>query len=213
MWWRDITLAVLIVTATMVLTYAPQPRVSAADAAVLVADTARGSHGSGAYLGDGLVLTAAHVARNEQAELTVRFSGSDEVLPAAVVWIDASLDLALLRIAAPEGAPYLSLACEEGALERATPATAAGYPLNFPIVVETAGIIGSVSAPSVGPWAFAFVFAAPGVVPGLSGAAIINSDTGRIVGIIVGVAGQPGVRGSLAIAAPVAPLCDKIVQA
>ncbi len=90
---------------------AKDPQVRAAQAGVVrVLGTAcgLGVQGSGWVVGDGLVVTNAHVVAGQE-DTTVQIGGAGDRLNAEAVHFDARNDLAILRVPATTGVPALRL--------------------------------------------------------------------------------------------------------
>ena len=120
---------------------ARDPEVRAASRSVVrVLGTAcgLGVQGSGWVVGDGLVVTNAHVVAG-QDDTTVQVGGEGARHDTVPVWFDARNDLAVLRAPALSGTPGLELGAEAGA---GTSAAILGFPENGPYTVE-AGRLGA----------------------------------------------------------------------
>lgn len=145
-------------------------------------ELAAGGHGSGVYIGDGLILTAAHVAA-EGAAVTVKLDDGT-TRAAEVVWSSAKSDIALLRTS-PQGISASPLSCAPIVVGAAVQAK--GNPLAVEFITTYGHIIGG--GRQAGDWAVV----APvdmTVLPGMSGGGIFN-DAGEVVGISVAVMTAP----------------------
>jgi Trypsin-like peptidase domain/Colicin V production protein len=111
----------------------PQVR-QAARSVVRVLGTAcgLGVQGSGWVLGDGVVVTNAHVVAG-QDDTTVQVGGEGDRIEADAIWFDSRNDLALLRAPALSGVPALRLNENAGA---GASAAILGFPENGPYTVE-----------------------------------------------------------------------------
>lgn len=96
----------LAVMAIGYLVFSAQPSTPALLSSAVKVQLATG-HGSGVHIGDGLILTAAHVAGDESKVDIKAADGS--VRPADVLWVNKTSDVALLRTSADRlGASPLS---------------------------------------------------------------------------------------------------------
>ena len=164
-------------------------------------DNVHFSQGSGVYLGDGLVLTAAHVITVNPADrtATVVMDGwrNDAALVATA---PAGLDLALLRIA-PD-----ALSAQRRAL-KPVEICAAGTRPDQPVVVAALGAVSlskTVGAPIRsatlnGDWSDIL---ATGYGHGASGGGLFDAQKGCLAGIVVIEATGPGVELTQFVPAP-----------
>ncbi|WP_421696952.1 trypsin-like peptidase domain-containing protein [Ancylobacter sp.] len=134
-------------------------------------------HGSGAHIGNGFILTAAHVV-DGRAPTVVTNTGARQ--DAEVLWLNREYDVALLRIHDHENIGAVPLACSD--LPVGTVYSAYGSPGSVDFVHASGEVVG---APEKrGPWLS--VAALDGtVVMGMSGGAIVSRN--RVVGVAVGV--------------------------
>lgn len=134
-------------------------------------------HGSGSHIGNGFILTAAHVV-DGRAPKVVTNSGQQQ--DAEILWVNRDYDVALLRIHDHEGIGAVPLACS--GLPVGTPFAAYGSPGAIDFVHSSGEVVG---APEKrGPWLS--VAALDGtVVMGMSGGAVVSRN--RVVGVVVGV--------------------------
>jgi S1-C subfamily serine protease len=98
--------------------------------------------GSGFVVGNGLVVTNAHVIAGESSGNTQVLT-DDSAYEATPVLFDPSFDLAVLRTDAPLG-PGLSI--DAGLVPRGTPGAILGYPEDGPLTVGPAGVTEEVTA-------------------------------------------------------------------
>ena len=96
--------------------------------------------GSGFVVGQGLVVTNAHVVAGENATQVV-VNGSS--YGATVVLFDPKFDLAVLRTGAPLG-PVLSIDPDQ--VPRGTQAVILGYPEDGPLTIGAAGVTAEITA-------------------------------------------------------------------
>lgn len=167
----------LVATVLLAAACAPDPP------AAIVGVRAQGcgiSTGSGAFVADGLVLTAAHTVAGATS-IVVTTDGAEH--PAELVRLDADLDLAALRTDGPAGRPLtLASSTPEAGTAAVAYAVRAGevvpIPVTIvrPVTIDTTDIYleGSVSRPGLE--------LAGDVGPGDSGAAVVAG--GRVVGVV-----------------------------
>jgi serine protease Do len=135
----------------------------------------RGGASGVIWLGDGLIVTNAHVARSASPRVEL-WDGRD--FEARVSAYDARRDLAALRIAADGLAP--ATAGDSSALRPGELAIAVGNPLGFAGAVST-GVIHSIG-PIPGMGAQNWVRATARLAPGNSGGPLANAQ-GKVIGI------------------------------
>lgn len=138
-------------------------------------------HGSGVHIGNGFVLTAAHVAGDEKSVQLKTKDGQSR--QADVLWINNAYDIALLRTS-PATLPAAHLDC--AAVKAGSAIEAIGNPLAVEFVSSTGKIAGA--SREVGPWKSVYVTDITTVM-GMSGGPVFSD--GNLVGITVGVMGVP----------------------
>lgn len=172
-------------------------------------------HGSGVHIGDGLIVTAAHVVRESKI-----VDISDSLLltqKGDVLWVDKDYDIALIRIQS-------FAAIKASPLECVTPAPigseiqAVGHPGELRYV-HTWGRV-SATAGKVGPWKMVFI-ADLTIAPGMSGGPVLNV-AGHVVGISVGVpthimgTSMPGVQArsllAISLLVPASTVCELMAE-
>ncbi|UXN70876.1 serine protease [Devosia neptuniae] len=180
-WWFPVTLpsvAALIVLALANVLYAQPPVIPSSTVKV---ELEKG-HGSGVHIGDGLILTAAHVAREGAA---VRLKLDDGTYrDAEVLWSSTASDIALLRTS-PAGLSSSPLSCAP--LKVGQEVTARGNPLSVEFVTTYGHIVGPATKRS--DW----LGVAPVdmvILPGMSGGPAFNS-AGEVIGINVALLTLP----------------------
>lgn len=133
-------------------------------------------HGSGVHIGNGRVLTAAHVVDDATG---IKVGGD----PANVLWSGKQYDVALLQTTVKGAAPRL--ACRTAAVGEQAEAVGNPGPLRD---MHSFGKI-SGGEQSRGPWASTIIvnFA---IAPGMSGGPVYDA-AGDIIGLVVGVAAVP----------------------
>lgn len=175
--------AALLVLAFMVMTASySQPAQENNGASVVKVVMVKG-HGSGFYIGNGLVVTAAHVvadAPNAKIKLA-----NDEEIDGEVLWSNKARDIALIKVGPNAFLKPARLRCSSP--EKGDLIYAEGNPLNLEFVT----VWGSVAAEArtVGPWLRAFITDIV-VVPGQSGGPVYNLND-EVVGMTVGVMLMP----------------------
>jgi serine protease Do len=131
--------------------------------------------------GTGVIVTNAHVARGEESLLT-QLSGGQQ-LEAKVVYIDADLDIALVKVEGPSGSselPHLALA-DATNVSQGESMLAIGNPGDAMLFNVTKGIVSSVGKfPNAGPGTWIQTDAP--INPGNSGGPLLNSR-GGVIGI------------------------------
>jgi S1-C subfamily serine protease len=172
------------------------------DAAVMVI-TATGS-GSGIHIGDGQILTAAHVVQNDKTVLIKNEAGK-LIAGVKVVWRDRVLDLALLQIetAAAFEVDIAPLDCAPNFPGQKV--TLIGAPLGLALMF-TKGLVIHVDVFD------RLVLDATGLF-GMSGGGVIDAS-GHTVGIIVAVmvAGDSEGIAAFTFAVPAHVICARMAQ-
>lgn len=134
-------------------------------------------HGSGTVIGDGYVLTAAHVAEGNE---TVKLKLSDNSISTAeVLWVNKKYDVALLRTKAKTKASHLKCA----GVKVGDTIKLAGNPIDIEFVTSAGKVVGGDR--KWGPWEDVQIVDAT-VVPGMSGGGALDKN-GNVVGITAGV--------------------------
>lgn len=158
----------------IVSTASPPP--SMASAFLKISDPM--GHGSGVHIGNGYVLTAAHVV---QANKTMTVTDTEHrTMAGEVLWANAEYDIALLRL---PGASYVEsapLSCAKNYVGQLVKAYGNPQDLEF---VFTAGQVNGTARK----WAVwrEVVPVDAAVIPGQSGGAVVDTQ-GRVIGITVG---------------------------
>jgi len=138
-------------------------------------------HGSGVYIGGGLILTVAHVVDNSK-DGTVRIkTESGNILPGVVLWSSKARDVALVQVTGTLGLRPARLSCTTPQIGDAIHAR--GNPLSIEFFSAWGHV--ATSLRKVDPWLEA-VGTDMTVLPGMSGGPVFGSD-GAVVGIAVGV--------------------------
>lgn len=135
-------------------------------------------HGSGTHIGNGYILTAAHVVDGGVGIKVVTDTGATK--DADVLWANKSYDIALLRVSDFDDLRSVPLSCAP--LVRGTSYVAYGNPGNIDFVSASGAVVGKPEPR--GPWR-EVVTVDGTVVPGMSGGGVVVG--GRLVGVSVGV--------------------------
>lgn len=147
---------------------------------------------SGANLGNGYILTAAHCA-DASADIVA------DTEKATVVWIDADKDLALLRAQHDLASKPVTLSCRP--LVVGEPVTTQGHLLDLGVTFAMGYIAGKER--TLGAWQIAHIAMLP-IFFGNSGGPVFD-DHGRVVAIAVGLIAPP-----IAIVVPIYPVCSQL---
>jgi S1-C subfamily serine protease len=139
---------------------------------------AAGGHGSGVHIGNGIVLSAAHVA-GEGEKITIQTSDG-EARDAAVYWSSASFDLALIQTTS-DNLPTVNLTCTDPLPGDAV--IAEGNPQSLEFVSARGYVVGGARKSDI--WESVIPLDMT-IVPGMSGGPLIDMR-GNLVGITVAV--------------------------
>jgi len=137
-----------------------------------------GGHGSGVHIGNGYIITAAHVLDTEQGYTVKAHSG--QVYNAITLWKAIEYDVALMRVDKPRLASA-DLDCAP--LKVGDELVSKGNPYDLQFLTMrgyVASIVGKIAR-----WHDAII-ADISIAPGMSGGPVFNSR-GHVVGINVGV--------------------------
>jgi S1-C subfamily serine protease len=146
-------------------------------------------HGSGVHIGNGFIVTAAHVV-GDAKEVQVKDKGG-VFHKAEVLWANKASDIALLRTS-PDGMGVAHISCI--VTKAGSPIVAYGNPLAIEFVAAYGKIAGEARA--TGPWKSVYVTDITTVM-GQSGGPVF-AENGDLIGITVGVmSAQIGFSGSL----------------
>lgn len=156
--------------------------------------------GSGVYIGNGVIITAAHVL-DGSSSFKIR-SDVGDVQGGEVLWANTDYDIAAVRPAKPGRLATAHLNCREAVVgERIA---AAGNPGGVEFVTMRGYVSGG--ARQAGPkWRSVFVTDLT-TIGGMSGGATYSAD-GDVIGITVGTMGFGAPSGGLGFAVPSATVC------
>lgn len=160
----------------------------------IVTNERTGAHGTGVYVGGGLVVTAAHVV-DEFVGLDVVTDQKDSA-SAFVMMVDAQNDIAVLRLRDEVLIAEAPLSCGPSPIGMTV--SAIGNPLERDFATSNGRIAGE--ALPFGAWASVMLLRLS-VAPGDSGGPVLDPD-GNVVGIVVGQIGERGAVSRLALAVP-----------
>ena len=173
---------------------------AAASPSVVSVRTGEGS-GTGFLVdSDGTIVTNAHVV-GDNSEVQVRFEDDGELHSARVLGVDASTDLAALKVDADaaNGVKPLALA-DSDQVQVGDTALAIGYPLGLDRTA-TAGIVSGLERDIQAPNGFSIdkvIQTDAPINPGNSGGPLLNAD-GEVIGVNSQIATAGGGNGSVGI--------------
>ena len=196
--------AILIILAVSLGAVAPPPVHQAGSIVKIIEGK---GHGSGVHIGDGFIVTAAHVVGDVKETQIKLDDGATR--KAEVLWSNKAYDIALVRTVA-DGLAASHLSCRVP--DTGEVITARGNPTILEFVSAYGRVAGSER--KFGPWQSVFVTDIT-TVPGMSGGGVFDAD-GNLVGITVGVLVAPaGMFPSLSgfgTAVPGATVCKLMGQ-
>jgi S1-C subfamily serine protease len=160
-----------------------------ATASVLVSDVA--GHGSGVHIGNGYIVTAAHVVEDNATMQITDSLGHKHT--GAVLWSNKTYDVALIRVPDFAGIRPAKLTCSP-LMRVGMHVSAVGNPLNLENITTWGKISSDIR--ERGPWKLS-VIADMTIAPGMSGGPVFD-QMGEVVGIVVGVAIMPNNMGIVA---------------
>lgn len=152
---------------------------------VVRVDLFDGGHGSGVYIGNGVVLTAGHVGNGQQTVTLKLDNGTVQF--ADVLWVNAKYDVSALKPVRGSDMQAAHLACRAPVVGESV--TAAGSPGQEDNLYIPGAIVGAERQSK--PWE-SVVVASLNMTGGISGGGVFDKY-GDVVGIVVG--GQLGVVG------------------
>jgi putative serine protease PepD len=173
---------------------------AAASPSVVSVRTGEGS-GTGFLVdSDGTIVTNAHVV-GDNSQVQVRFEDDGELHTARVLGVDASTDLAALKVdaSAANGVRPLALA-DSDQVQVGDTALAIGYPLGLDRTA-TAGIVSGLERDIQAPNGFSIdkvIQTDAPINPGNSGGPLLNAD-GQVIGVNSQIATAGGGNGSVGI--------------
>jgi putative serine protease PepD len=160
-----------------------------------------GGSGTGFLVdGDGTIVTNAHVV-GDASQVQVRFEDDGDLHDAQVLGVDASTDLAAIKVdaGAADGVRPLKLADSDNA-QVGDPVVAIGYPLGLDRTA-TAGIVSGLEREIEAPNGFSIdkvIQTDAPINPGNSGGPLLNAS-GEVIGVNSQIATAGGGNGSVGI--------------
>ena len=190
--------------------------VYAAASPSVVSVRTEGGSGTGFLVdSDGTIVTNAHVV-GDASEVQVRFEDGGDEHAAQVLGVDASTDLAAIKVdaGAADGVKPLQLADSDDA-QVGDPVVAIGYPLGLDRTA-TAGIVSGLEREIQAPNGFSIdkvIQTDAPINPGNSGGPLLNAS-GQVIGVNSQIATAGGGNGSVGIgfAVPAATVRDVLPQ-
>lgn len=178
---------------------------------VLASSTVRvqykNGHGSGVHIGNGYIITAAHVLNEKLWDEGLTVKGEfGRIRKPEIMWANKDYDIALLRVKDYDDLSFSRIACDVA--ESGTAIEAKGYPLGF----EQFSYRGYVSGKpqTFDRWKLGVVLDIS-LAPGASGGPVFD-HRGDVIGIAVGVRmfrlGMSVMPSGVAIAVPGKVVCD-----
>lgn len=146
-------------------------------------------HGSGVYIGDAYVVTAAHVVTGKEFVTVIDDDG--EKHKAHVEIVNVMDDVAVLEIVRPDNLEAAVINCNEPTL--GTEVTIEGYPRDLGFVV-TYGRVAGLDTAMYEDWWREYILVDGSSLPGNSGGPVFNEDR-EVVGILVGGITEPDRQG------------------
>jgi len=173
--------AVVALAAALLTACSHSPEDATADAMVKV--ITKGGHGSGFHIGNGYLITAAHVVKDaDKLQLKTSLGGQAK---AEVLWTNKAHDIALLRVEGPLDLAVAPLSCRVP--DVGEDIMAKGNPASDEFITVWGKIAGGERA--FGPWR-SVVVTDIATVPGQSGGPVLDSS-GNVIGVTVGVLTAP----------------------
>jgi S1-C subfamily serine protease len=178
-------------TAPTVDVYSPNVRI----------ETPEGGVGSGVHIGNGLIITAAHVVgQNPTVKVKADVGGSQD---ATVLWVNAAYDIAAIRPARAKKFRAAPLSCRSPDIGEVV--SAWGNPGGFEEVTMHGYVSGAERA--AGPqWKSVFLTDMT-TIGGMSGGPTYDAY-GDVVGITVGTVGFGAPSGGLGFVVPGSVVCE-----
>lgn len=177
---------------------------AAAGPVVIVSDSV-GGHGSGVHIGNGYILTAAHVV--EQYPVMNITDDRGDKRTGVVLWSNKDYDVALIQVDDVAHINSSPLACHSP-LTIGDNVAAVGSPLNLQFVHLWGRVASNIGEHA--PWKLAFV-ADLTIAPGSSGGPLYNKS-GEVIGLTVGVASMGPVLIPISYIVPSAAICKLLAR-
>lgn len=180
--WFITVLAVLVPILVIGGLRAANPATPTAISTVLVSDG--NGHGSGVHIGQGYILTAAHVVKGHDSMEIKDSAGNTQ--KGVVLWLNEVYDVALIHIDNSDGIHASPLICTP-TFAVGDDVQAVGNPLNLEFI-HTWGRVAS-NVGERGPWKSSLIVDMT-IAPGMSGGPVLNK-AGEVIGLAVGIAVLP----------------------
>jgi S1-C subfamily serine protease len=164
--------------------------------------------GTGVHIGNGIILTAAHVVSEFPKRFTVIDDRGVVRQNSTVLWVAPEYDIALMKVAFTEGWATANLECGEP--ELGSPIVAEGYAFGAEMF-RSIGTVGTATPQSLGPWK-AIAIADSSFAPGMSGGPVWDAAR-NLIGIAVGVRAYQMSLTGLGTYVPGATLCELLGRA
>lgn len=168
-----------------------------------------GGHGSGVHIGNGYVVTAGHVVKDQKfagmwvndvkLKRATAGAGDQKTVPGMVLWSNEDFDVSLVKAPDLVGTPSAKLVCVDP--EVGTPIQAIGSPLDLEYIRMFGWIAGSKRIVD-GKWEEGMLTNLQSM-PGMSGGPVFRQGTNQVAGILVGSYGTT----SLSITVPSSTIC------
>jgi S1-C subfamily serine protease len=167
--------------------------------------------GSGVYIGNGIVITAAHVVGNNASVKLISDIGDSQI--GEVLWINKVYDIAAIRPANSRRFHAADLACREAIVGE--PLVAEGNPVGVEFI-SMHGYVSGVAREFLPNWKSGFVTDMT-VISGMSGGGIYD-QFGEVIGITVGAMDPHGkageaAAGGMGFAVPSSVVCSLMGRA
>jgi len=190
----------IIVLATFALSACSRAPATGPNVMIKVGD----GHGSGVFIGNGIIITAAHVVGANGTVDLLLDDGTE--MKGRVLWANTQYDIAAIRPDDSSGMAWANLSCTVP--QNGEEITAVGNPTAFKFLTMWGKVAGTLD--EMLPWLEA-VPVDMTVIPGMSGGGVFNAR-GEVVGISVGTAIMPFGFGAtwlrIGIIVPGKTVCD-----
>ena len=163
------------------------------------------SLGSGVHIGNGVIITAAHVVRDAKSVIVRNSRGHAQ--PGEVLWVNTAYDIAAVAIADPSMFATANVECRTPSVGE--PITANGNPAGVEFITMR-GYVSGGERLIENFWRKAVVVDLT-TMPGMSGGAVYDAD-GDVVGITVGGVGAQTGSG-LGLIVPASAVCGLLGRA
>lgn len=209
-WWIGLAAIVTVALIAAIWLATPAAGVAPQQAGSVLRVTVGQGRASGVHIGNGYVLTAAHVvaasvkaSKDKPVPVTTRDDQGNEA-DAEVLWSSEKYDLALVKIAAaPEAA---EMVCRQ--LVIGEPVMAYGNPSTLRFARSWGRV--STTEQAIGRWPRAVAIDAA-VMPGSSGGPLFD-EAGFLIGIVVGAANPAAGYAGFSFIVPALAICELLAR-